>query len=98
MARVLRPKDFVGKYATHVKHGEVFVDSVPPRSKAMVNITITQRGPGWNDSTETYSRVLRTTPNIDECEGAKTLYWYKTKRDDYGVKELVHINELTIKE
>lgn len=90
----MRVADYVGKYAIHEHYGEVFVDDAPPRSKAMVNITVTQRGRGWNESTETYERYKDTV--ILQEDGSRSLRWRTTHTDEYGTKDQVHIKSLTI--
>ena len=90
----MKVADFVGKYAKHKDYGEVFVDSAPPRSKAMVNITVTQRGRGWDEATETYKRYFIGA--FLQEDGSRSLRWGITRRDEYGVKETVHIKTLTI--
>lgn len=93
----MKVKDFIGKYATHDFYGEVFVESAPKGSKVMVNVTVTQRGKGWDDATETYRKYKEVKLNPDECPGAKTIVFHKTKTDYYGTKEQVHIKTLKIK-
>lgn len=90
----MKVKDFVGKQAIHSTYGKVWVDSAPPRSKAMVNITVTQRGKGWNDAREIYEKYRDLT--LWHANGSRTLRWGYTNRDEYGVKDQVHIKSLTI--
>lgn len=89
----MKVADFVGGYANHEYYGEVFVDSAPPRSKAMVNITVTQRGRGWNDAAERYERYL--IGSFLQEDGSRSLRWGITHKDEYGQKDLVHIKTLT---
>lgn len=88
----MKVKDFVGELAIHDTYGKVFVDSAPPRSKAMVNITVVQRGKGWNDATERYEKYKMIT--IWHSDGSRTLRWGYTNRDEHGMKDTVHINSL----
>lgn len=85
--------DFVGKIAVHKYYGLVSVDSAPPRSKAMVNISVTQRGKGWNEEKEAYERYKDLT--IWHVDGSRTLRWRYTHQDLFGTKDTVHINSLT---
>ena len=88
----MKVKDFIGSEAIHDSYGLVFVDSAPPRSKTMVNITVLQRGKGWNEATEKYRKYRMTT--IWNPDGSRTLRWGFTNRDEYGIKDQVHINTL----
>ncbi len=91
----MTPKDFIGSEAIHDEYGLVFVDSAPPRSKAMVNITVKQRGKGWNEDEQRYKKYRNlTTLNHDM---SRTLSWGLTRKDEYGITETVHINTLVIK-
>lgn len=85
-------KDFVGKNAIHPHYGLVSVDSAPPRSKAMVNITCIQRGKGWSEETERYGKYKMLT--IWHSDGSRTLRWGYTHHDIHGTKDTVHINSL----
>ena len=91
----MRVADFLQKYAVHKDLGKVFVESAPPRSKAMVNIMVVQRGPGWNDATETYERYKETT-GYDPSTGQRSLRWGFTNRDEYGQEDQVHIKDLEL--
>ena len=90
----MRVADYVGKEAKSKDYGRVFVDSAPPRSKAIVNITVLQRSKGWNDATETYERYKMTA--TWHPDGQRTLRWGISRRDEYGVKDTVHINTLEL--
>lgn len=90
---MIRVKDFLKKYAVHKDYGRVFVDSAPARSKAMVDITVVQRGHGWNEAKEVYERYQQAS--IWHSDGSRTLRWGITHTDEYGTKDRVHINTLT---
>ncbi len=90
----MRVADFVGKEAIHKDYGRVFVDSAPKGSKAKVNITVIQRGKGWNDITQEYERYQ--LPTIWNGDGTRNLRWKYTNKDEYGVKDQVHIKELQL--
>tara|TARA_R110002074_G_scaffold189465_2_gene355226 strand:+ start:828 stop:1109 length:282 start_codon:yes stop_codon:yes gene_type:complete len=87
--------DLIGKYAIHPHYGEVFVDSAPKRSRVMLNITVTQRGKGWNDAIDKYERYMDSS-RLQE-DGSRSLRWKTTRRDEYGVKDTVHVKTLTLK-
>jgi len=89
----MKVADFVGDYATHKDYGKVFVDSAPPRSKAMVDITVVQRGKGWNEATERYEKYF--VGSYLQRDGNRSLRWGFTNKDEYGQKDLVHINSLS---
>ena len=91
----MRPKDFVGEQAIHEYYGLVRVDSAPPRSKAMVNITVLQRGKGWDEFSQTYKRYF--VGSTLQKDGNRSLMWSFTQRDEYGTKDTVHIDTLEIK-
>lgn len=88
----MKVADFIGDYAIHEYYGRVFVESAPPRSKAMVNIVVKQRGKGWKENIEQYVRYF--VGSYLQKDGCRTLRWDITRRDDYGVKDLVHIKSL----
>lgn len=85
--------DFVGNPAKHEYYGEVFVDSAPPRSKAMVNITVTQRGEGWNESIKRYEKYF--IGSRLQKDGSRSLRWGFTNKDEYGKQDQVHIKSLS---
>ena len=91
----MKPKDLLGEEAIHDDYGLVFVDSAPPRSKAMVNITVLQRGKGWDEYQQKYKKYFRGA--FAQPDGSKSLRWGFTNRDEYGIKDTVHINSLIIK-
>lgn len=88
-------KDFIGKEAIHDDLGRVFVDGAPKGSKAMVDITCIQRGPGWDDATQEYKRYKLTT-GYDPKTGDRSLRWKVTNNDEYGFKDRVHIKTLKL--
>ena len=89
----MKVRDLIGKEMISSDFGRVLVISVPKKAKTTVEIQVIQRGPGWDDVTETYKRYRMTT-QIDPKTGDRTLRWGYTKRDEYGRKELVHVNTL----
>lgn len=89
----MKVKDFIGDYAKHKDYGKVFVDSAPPRSKAMVNITVVQRGKGWDNAIERYVKYFIGA--FLQVDGTRSLRWGFTNRDEYGTKDQVHIKSLS---
>jgi len=89
----MKVSDFVGDYAIHKNYGKVFVDSAPPRSKAMVNITVKQRGKGWNEATNSYEKYFVGSHLLKD--GQRSLRWRLTNKDEHGVTDLVHIKSLS---
>tara|TARA_R110000737_G_C14624761_1_gene494629 strand:- start:46765 stop:47043 length:279 start_codon:yes stop_codon:yes gene_type:complete len=88
----MKVKDFVGSEAIHDSYGLVFVDSAPARSKTQVDITVLQRGKGWNEATEQYRRYF--VGSYLQKDGSRSLRWAFTNTDEYGIKDQVHINTL----
>jgi hypothetical protein len=95
MGKMMRVVDYVGKEAVHDQYGRVMVIDAPPRSKAMVNIKVLQRGKGWDELSETYKRHKLTT-RYDPKTGDRSLRWGFTNSDNYGEKDTVHINTLEL--
>jgi hypothetical protein len=89
----MKVSDFVGNYALHEHYGRVFVDGSPPKSKAMVDITVKQRGRGWDEPTETYRRFF--IGSSLKSDGSRSLRWGFTHKDDYGTKDQVNIKTLS---
>lgn len=88
----MKISDFIGDYAIHDHYGKVFVIDAPKRSRAMVNIKVVERGPGWNEAKNQYERFfIGATLQRD---GSRSLRWGFTNKDEYGVKETVHIKTL----
>lgn len=91
----MKVKDCVGKEAIHKDYGRVLVTSAPPKSKTTVNIKVIQRGPGWNEVTETYRRYKLPTV-VDPITGNPSLRWGFTNRDEYGIEDQCHIKDLKL--
>lgn len=87
-------KDYVGKEADHPYYGRVVVTGRPKRSKAMVEIRCIQRGPGWDELEQRYKKFF-VGSSLQE-DGNRSLRWRITNRDQYGEKETVHIESLTL--
>ena len=91
----MKPKDFIGEYAEHYHYGKVFVESAPARSKEMVNIIVKQRSKGWNEIHQKYEPYFLGA--VLQKDGSRSLRWKIHHRDEFGIKDTVHINELEIK-
>ena len=85
-----------GKVVQHPDFGQCIVTSIPKGAKTRVEIEVIQRGPGWDDITETYKPYKEVYLNPDECPGARSISWRLTHRDEYGHKEIVHVNSLSL--
>jgi hypothetical protein len=93
-SKVMRVVDYVGKEVRHIHYGRVTVVDAPPRSKAMVNIRVLQRGKGWDEISETYKRYY--VGSYLQQDGFRSLRWGFTNNDEYGIKDTVHINTLEL--
>ena len=92
--RIMRVSDFIGKQCIHDTLGKVRVDSAPPRSKTQVEITVLQRGKGWDEFSETYKRYF--VGSYLQKEGFRSLRWGFTNIDNYGDKDEVSIETLNL--
>ncbi|WZE63547.1 hypothetical protein PANI_CDS0027 [Maribacter phage Panino] len=91
----MKSSDFVGEYAIHKDYGLVFVDNSPKGSKKMVNITVKQRGKGWNEETQSYRKYF--VGSFLQPDHSRSLQWGFTSKDEFGIEDKVHIDSLTIK-
>lgn len=73
---------FVGKIKIHDTLGKVSVDSVHNNSRVLVNITIMDRGKGYNEISGTYKGVRTKTG------------WYRCQNREFGNKDVTHIKHL----
>ena len=74
----------VGKVATHDTLGKVAVDSIVGSSRVMVNITVIDRGEGYNEIKERYTGVRKGNG------------WERGEKRDFGLKDTTHIKHLKI--
>jgi hypothetical protein len=88
-------KDFIGEEAIHKNYGLVFVDNARQNSRTLVNITVLQRGKGWNKTLERYERYKVGV--YLQKDGSRSIRWAFTNRDEHGIKDVVHIDSLEIK-
>lgn len=89
-------KKLEGKEVHHPEFGRCIVTKVPKRSRVNVEIKVIERGPGWNEAIQRYEPYREIYLNPDECPGALSIHWRLTRRDEYGHKELVNVNSLTL--
>ena len=82
----------VGKEMTHRSIGRCVVDSAVKGSFSMVNITVLDRGAGWNDITQRYDGVKMTIK--DSLGRVLASYWHRGENRDYGKQFRVHVNSL----
>ena len=87
-----RNSKIVGKSMNHPFYGSVHVDSVVTGSFTKVNITCTQRGPGWDQISQSYKRFKK--PTILQSDGSRSLNWGHTNHDQYGKKDVCHVDDL----
>jgi len=90
----VRVSDYIGKAAIHETLGEVLVTSAPPNSKKMVNITVTQRGRGWDEAAQTYKKFFKGS--FLQEDGSRSLQWGFTNTDQHGHKDQVSIDTLSL--
>lgn len=70
-------------------YGRVAIIDAPTRTQVIFRVL--QRKEGWYEPGEYYKPVKRVLLNSD---GSRTIYWKTHKRDEYGVKDVCHINDL----
>lgn len=75
-------KKLVGKVKTHTTLGKVTVDSIQNNSRVMVNVTVIDRGKGYDEISSTYKGVRISTG------------WYRGENRQFGHKDVVHIKDL----
>lgn len=90
-------KKYVGKTAKHKDYGRVLITGHPKKARSTLFIKVIQRKPGWDDETEQYHRVKEVRLNPDAGPGAKTVTWRTHNKDEYGIEDECHINDLTFK-
>lgn len=72
----------VGKVKNHTTLGKVTVDSIHNDSRVMVNITVIDRGRGYDEISGSYKGVRIRTG------------WYRGENRQFGHKDVIHIKEL----
>ena len=75
-------KDYIGKTYNHPTMVKVYVNGVVTGSRTMLEVTITDRGKGWDWRTQSY-------------KGWKNrVGWMRGENRQYGFKDTCHKNEL----
>lgn len=73
---------YVGKVLKHPDLGNVTVDSTHEGSRVLVDVSVIDRGKGWNEIKQTYT-------------GHKnSVGWMRGENRQFGHKDVVHINTL----
>lgn len=87
----MRTDNYIGKVLNHPQLGKVTVDSKVANSRTMVEVTVIDRGEGWNELKQRYTGV--TKHGVD-FKGRKTTSWQRGENKQFGHKDIVHINTL----
>lgn len=72
----------VGKIKTHPQFGKVSVDRVHGKTRTKVEVTVLNRGKGYDEIKDKYVGV--------KSKGG----WSRSENREYGSTQIVHINEL----
>ena len=92
MGKAAKNTKLIGAVLRHDYYGRVMVTGAEPKSRVKCEIKCIQRGPGWDESTQSYKRYkLLTNWNGD---GSRSLRWSFTNRDNFGTTDVVHIKTL----
>lgn len=86
----MKPSDFVGKVCIHDQLGRVTVDSVVEKSRTMVNVTVIQRGKGWDEIKQKHTGY--------NPKGLSGGVWARGENREFGNKDFVHIKTLRLDE
>lgn len=86
-----------GKQVQHPNLGLCVVAAPVPGTRTLVEIRCIQRGPGWDEFSESYKPYTADRPNPEAGPGAMTIIRRLTRRDQYGHKDVAHVKELTLK-
>ena len=82
---------YVGKVFSHPQHGKVTVDSKVANSRTLVEVTVIDRGAGWNEIKQRYVGVK--TSGVDH-NGKRFVNWHRGENKQFGFKDVVHYNTL----
>lgn len=77
-----KSEKYIGKIYKHVSLGQVSVDSVHEGSRVFVNVTILNRGRGFDQSKNRYVGIRTRTG------------WYRGQNKEFGQKDVAHIKDL----
>lgn len=72
----------IGKTCTHPNLKLVTVDGVHENSRVLVDVTVIDRGKGYNDIKQRYTGIRISTG------------WYRGENRDFGNKDFVHHHSL----
>lgn len=89
-----RNAKMVGQQVIHMDYGLVVITSAVAGSFTKVNFRVIQRGAGWDEIREQYRPVMRTRPNPEAGKDSRTIYFDLTRRDQYGLEDIAHVDEL----
>jgi hypothetical protein len=89
-------KRLKGKKVLHPEFGSCIVTDIPKKSRVNVEVTVVERKAGWNEYKQCYEPYKEVYLNPDTCPGAVSIYWRLTRRDEYGHKEIVNVNNLIL--
>lgn len=73
---------YVGKVKKHHSLGTVCVDKVHGNTRTKVEVTVLERGEGYDEIKDTYTGVKVKRG------------WYRGENREYGTRHVVHISEL----
>jgi len=76
------PNELIGKTFTHPQLNLVIVDGVVTGSRTKVNITVLDKGKGWNEKTQSYKGYKNSVG------------WMRGENRQYLFKDTVHIKDL----
>ena len=79
-------KKHIGKTFLHQTMVQVFVDSVVQGSRTQLNVTVTDKGKGWDEQSQSYKGHTNSVG------------WMRGENKDFGNKDICHKNELTFKQ
>ena len=80
----------IGKVKNHNILGKVTVDSAVDKSRVMVNVTVIDRGKGYDEISGTYKGVKRSGVS----GGVRVCGWERGENRQFGHKDVAHIKDL----
>ncbi len=87
----MKADQYVGKIFTHCELGKVAVDSKLAKSRTLVEVTVIDRGAGWDEIKQSYTGVKHT---VLDNEGGAINNWSRGENRQFGFKDVVHFNTL----
>lgn len=82
----------VGKVFSHPVLRKVIVDNVHGKSRVLVDVTVIDRGDGWDEIKQQYTGIRTTYVNK---RGEVCSHWRRGENHSYGEKDTVHMNSLS---